>query len=163
LSVCFLNGGLIPGFHHPRPIQRLLASPLGPLVSRLLDEARFRRSFARVFGPRTPPSDQLLGECWELIRENGGHRIAHRLIRYMAERRQHRERWVEALGAARPAPCLIDGLLDPVSGSHMVAAFREAAPAARVVELPDVGHYPQLEAPVAVVEAHRAWVDPLLA
>lgn len=161
-SVCFLNGGLIPGAHHPRLIQRLLAGPLGPLVSRLLDESRFRRSFARVFGPRTQPSDELLGECWELVREQDGHRIAHRLIRYMAERREHRERWVGALGEARPATCLIDGLLDPVSGAHMVAAFRAVAPSARVVELPDVGHYPQLEVPARVVKAYRAWVDPLL-
>ena len=28
-SVCFLNGGLFPEAHHPRPIQKMLASPLG--------------------------------------------------------------------------------------------------------------------------------------
>jgi pimeloyl-ACP methyl ester carboxylesterase len=158
-SVCFLNGGLIPGFHHPRLIQRLLAGPLGPLVSRMLNEARFRSSFSKVFGPQTQPSDQLLAECWELIREQDGHRIAYRLIRYMEERRLRRERWVGALGVAAAPLCLIDGMLDPVSGAHMVAAFREAAPSARVVELAHVGHYPQLEDPPAVIGAHRTWID----
>ena len=31
-SVAFLNGGLFPETHRPRLIQRILASPLGPLV-----------------------------------------------------------------------------------------------------------------------------------
>jgi pimeloyl-ACP methyl ester carboxylesterase len=160
-SVCFLNGGLIPGRHHPRPIQRLLAGPLGPAVSRLLNESRFRKSFCRVFGPQTRPSDALLRESWELISEGGGHRIAHRLIRYMAERRAMRDRWVGILGTTPVPLCLIDGLLDPVSGSDTVAGFREAAPAAHVVELPEVGHYPQLEDPQAVTNAHRDWLESL--
>jgi len=50
-------------------------------------------------------------------------------------------------------------MLDPVSGARIVAAFREAAPRARVVELAHVGHYPQLEDPPAVIEAHRTWID----
>ena len=56
---------------------------------------------------------------------------------------------------------MIDGLLDPVSGSDTVAGFREAAPAAHVVELPEVGHYPQLEDPQAVTNAHRDWLESL--
>jgi pimeloyl-ACP methyl ester carboxylesterase len=48
---------------------------------------------------------------------------------------------------------LIDGMEDPISGAHMVARFRELVPAAAVVELPGVGHYPQIEAPTAVLEA----------
>ena len=160
-SVCFLNGGLIPGYHHPRPIQRLLAGPLGPLVSRLLNEARFRKSFSRVFGPRTQPSEALLRESWELVSEADGHRIAHRLIRYMAERRAMSDRWVGILGKTPVPLCLVDGLLDPVSGSDMVAGFRLAAPDAQVVELPGVGHYPQLEDPQAVTNAHRDWMRSL--
>ena len=34
-SVCFLNGGLFPETHRPLPIQKLLMSPIGPLVARL--------------------------------------------------------------------------------------------------------------------------------
>ena len=140
---------------------RLLAGPLGPLVSRLLTESRFRQSFSRVFGPETQPSEALLRESWELISEKGGHRIAHRLIRYMAERRAMRDRWVGILGATPVPLCLIDGLLDPVSGADTVAGFREAAPSAHVVELPGVGHYPQLEDPPVVTKAHHAWLQSL--
>jgi pimeloyl-ACP methyl ester carboxylesterase len=47
----------------------------------------------------------------------------------------------------------INGLLDPISGAHMVARYRELVPHPDVVELPDAGHYPQLEAPGAVLAA----------
>ena len=54
---------------------------------------------------------------------------------------------------------LIDGMEDPISGAHMVARFRELVPAAPVVELAGVGHYPQIEAPAAVLEAARRTFD----
>jgi pimeloyl-ACP methyl ester carboxylesterase len=47
----------------------------------------------------------------------------------------------------------INGLLDPISGAHMVVRYRELVPNPDVVELPDIGHYPQLEAPDAVLAA----------
>jgi len=45
------------------------------------------------------------------------------------------------------------GMLDPVSGAPMAARFKELVPNADVVELPDVGHYPQVEAPERVLAA----------
>jgi pimeloyl-ACP methyl ester carboxylesterase len=42
LSVTFLNGGLFPETHRPRPIQRVLASPLGFVVARLMIDRSFR-------------------------------------------------------------------------------------------------------------------------
>jgi len=48
---------------------------------------------------------------------------------------------------------LIDGPADPNSGSHMAARYREVIPAADVVMLDDdIGHWPQIEAPDAVLE-----------
>jgi pimeloyl-ACP methyl ester carboxylesterase len=76
-----------------------------------------------------------------------------KLIGYMAERREHRERWVGALCKTKVPVRLIDGLVDPISGAHMVARYRELVPNPDIVELPGVGHYPQLEAPDKVVTA----------
>ncbi len=157
-SVCFLNGGLFPEAHRPRPIQRLLAGPLGPLLARHLDARRFARSFAAVFGPHSAPSAELLADCWTLVAREDGHLLAPRLLGYLAERRVHRERWLDALRRS-PAPLrLVDGLADPVSGISLVARYRELIPRADVVELPEVGHYPQLEAPREVLAAaHAFW------
>jgi pimeloyl-ACP methyl ester carboxylesterase len=48
---------------------------------------------------------------------------------------------------------LVNGPDDPVSGAHMVARYRELIPAPDTVSLPGIGHYPQVEAPSAVLDA----------
>ncbi|MBI2382474.1 MAG: alpha/beta hydrolase [Gammaproteobacteria bacterium] len=152
-SCVFLNGGLFPEVHRARLVQKLLASPLGPLVARLMNERSFRRSFAAIFGPRTRPSREELREFWSLIAHNDGRLVFPKLIGYMAERRAHRERWVGVLQKTTVPLHLIDGPQDPVSGAHMVARYRELVPKPDVVVLPGIGHYPQVEDPAGVETA----------
>jgi pimeloyl-ACP methyl ester carboxylesterase len=162
-SVCFLNGGLFPEVHRARLTQKLLHSPLGPLLGRFMSERGFRRSLAAVFGPRTQPSAEELGTAWALMAHNDGPRIAHRLIRYIAERRVQRDRWVRALQYGDVPLRFINGTQDPVSGAHMAARYRALVPNPDVVLLEGIGHYPQLEAPERVRQAYFDFVTPLLA
>jgi pimeloyl-ACP methyl ester carboxylesterase len=161
-SVCFLNGGLFPEVHRPRFVQKLLASPVGALVGRLSSKRAFSSGMTAIFGPRTPPSRQVLDELWELLEHDDGRRVLHQLIGYMAERRAHRERWVGALVNATIPLRVVDGPVDPVSGAHMVARYRELVPHPDTVELPGIGHYPQLEDPDGVLRAFLAFHDRLL-
>jgi pimeloyl-ACP methyl ester carboxylesterase len=161
-SVCLLNGGLFPEAHRARLIQKLLLTPLGPLLSRLSSERRFRRSFVAIFGPQTRPSDEELKAAWSLVAHNDGWRIAHKLIRYIPERRQQRARWVGALQQTRVPLRLIDGPADPVSGAHMADRYRELVPNPDVVLLDGIGHYPQIEDPAGVLRAFLEFVSPLL-
>jgi len=158
-SVCFLNGGLFPETHRARTVQKLLASPIGPLVSRLTTKRQFARGISAVFGPRTQPSPREIDGFWQLITHGDGRHVFSSLIGYMAERRANRDRWVKAL---TDAPCpvqLINGSDDPVSGAHMVARYRELVQRRDdIVELPGIGHYPQVEAPEAVIEAYLAFL-----
>lgn len=159
LSLCLLNGGLFPETHRARYSQKLLHGPLGALVSRLMSRGTLERNLRAVFGPDTPPSAADLDAFWHLVTERGGKRIAHRLIRYIHDRRVHRERWVQALRAASVPIQLINGSLDPVSGPHMVARYRELVARHDIVELPRIGHYPQVEAPEEVLAHYRAFLD----
>jgi pimeloyl-ACP methyl ester carboxylesterase len=152
-SACLLNGGLFPETHRARFIQKLLASRAGPLVARCIDRRSFERSFAAIFGAATRPDAAALAEWWAIVSEGDGHLLAPRLLGYMEERRRMRARWVGALAGASVPIRLIDGLDDPVSGAHMVRRYRELVPAPDVVELAGIGHYPQCEAPRAVLEA----------
>lgn len=152
-SVCLLNGGIFPGAHRPRPIQRILAGPLGPIVTMFLNRRRVLDSLARVFGPDSRPSGQEMEAFWSLISYQEGHRIAWRILAYMKERRDNERRWVGALTGS-PVPLLfIDGLQDPISGRRATARWREDIGEESLVELEGIGHYPQLEAPERVLEA----------
>lgn len=153
-TLCFLNGGLFPEMHRARLIQKLLLSPLGPLVGRLSSKRTFDRSFSAVFGPDTQPSAEELDNYWRLVNERNGRHMFHNLIRYMSDRLEHRERWVGALRDAKIPVGLINGSLDPVSGAHLVKHYRKVVPREHfIAELPHVGHYPHVEDPEAVLEA----------
>lgn len=149
--VCLLNGGLFPETHRPVLAQKLLISPLGPLMARLFNFQRLTRTFANICA-RPLPDGELEG-YWALLEYNNGRAVLPGLIRYMEERRRHRERWVGALCRAGLPLRLINGIEDPVSGGHMVARYRSLIPEADVVSLQGVGHYPQTEAPDRVIEA----------
>lgn len=156
-SVVFLNGGLFPEAHRARLVQHALAGPLGPLLARFIGATQFARSFAALFGPETKPSPAELDETWQLVSHDGGARLAPKLLSYLEERRVHRARWVDALCRA-PCPLrLVVGTADPVSGASLVARYRDQVPSPDIVELARIGHYPQLEAPGAVVDACEAF------
>ena len=158
-SMCFLNGGLFPETHRPLPIQKLLMSPLGPLVGRMASRDKIAASMRRIFGAGTQPDEALLDDFWTLIAQGGGQRIMHRLIRYMRERRERRARWVGGLQSSTVPLKLIDGTADPISGAHMVARYRELVPAPDVTLLEGIGHYPQVEAPRQVLAAFEAFAE----
>ena len=152
-SLTLLNGGLFPETHHPVLMQKLLISPLGGLLVRLMNKNTLGKTLTQVFGPNTPPTQQDIDEFWQLISHKNGHRVMHRLIHYMVERKTYRERWVGALQQTTVPVRLIDGMLDPISGGHMVQRYKTLIPQPDVVCLNDVGHYPQVEAPEQVIEA----------
>lgn len=162
LSVGLLNGGLFPETHRARLIQKILNSPLGFLISRLMSEQKFHHSFSAVFGPDTQPTQDELKDFWRLLAFNQGSHRMHQLIRYINDRRQHRERWVDAVVKPKVPLRVINGSLDPVSGEHMVKRLLELAPDADVVRLPRIGHYPQVEDPAGVLEAYWSFLGPIL-
>ena len=154
-SAMFLNGGLFPEATRPLRIQRLLARPLGPWLVRFIGEARFRASLQRICA-RPWPAGELEAAWRELVRADG-RAVMPKLLGYIAERHRQRERWVGALQQATVPIALVNGLEDPISGRGIVARWRELLPGAPVVELPGVGHYPQIEAPAEVLAAWRAF------
>ena len=159
-QMVFLNGGIFPDQHRPRPIQKLGVSPFGFLVGLLMSRKSFGRSFSEVFGPDTQPSESELDEFWEFISHKGGNRITHKLLHYIADRRTHKARWEAALVSAQDRIGLINGALDPVSGKHAYDKWRKVVPDARHHLLPNVGHYPQVEAPHEVAAKALEWLTP---
>ncbi|WP_396586763.1 alpha/beta fold hydrolase [Bermanella sp. R86510] len=162
LSCCFLNGGLFPETHRAILTQKLLLSPLGPLVNKLAGYKQFCARFSSVFGEHTKPTEHELQIFWKLINEKDGKHIFHNLIKYMRDRKQHRERWVEVLQKSSIPLALINGSVDPVSGAHMVERYKQLNCRLDYLgELVNIGHYPQVEDPAAVVEHFYQFIDGL--
>jgi len=153
LSCCFLNGGLFPETHRAILTQKLLLSPIGFLVNKLAGYSKFCSNFSSVFGPNSKPTEQELKVFWAFIQFNDGKHIFHNLITYILDRRQHRERWVSALQQSSIPLAIINGSVDPVSGAHMVARYKELECRLDYLGvLPNIGHYPQVEDPAGVLQ-----------
>jgi pimeloyl-ACP methyl ester carboxylesterase len=133
-SVLLLNGSMVLDRASLTSSQKLLRSPVGPLVARLSNE-------------RTPEEGE---DQWALLAHGGGNRILHKLIHYLRERVTHAERWHGALRDWDGELELAWGMRDPVSTGAVLDAVRELRPAAPVTRFEELGHYPQLESPEAV-------------
>lgn len=159
LSLCFLNGGLFPEQHRASFTQKLLNNDFaGPIVSSLSSFSMFAGSFASVFGPNTQPTKSFLHDTYALLDISGGKLILPKLLKYMAERRANRDRWVGALTNSKCQIGLINGPADPISGRHAAQRYEELVPKPWVYMLEDhIGHYPHVEAPHSVLEGYRAF------
>ncbi|CAJ1498044.1 alpha/beta hydrolase [[Mycobacterium] kokjensenii] len=146
------NGSVILERASLRPIQKILRGPFGGLAARLTNRRSFERGFGRLFGADHPLTAEEAEAQWALLRHHGGNRIAHLICAYLDERVQYAQRWH---GAVRdwPKPLgFVWGLDDPVATTDVLDGLRELRPAADVVELPGLGHYPQIEDPQAFTD-----------
>ncbi|MFL5969560.1 MAG: alpha/beta fold hydrolase, partial [Gaiellaceae bacterium] len=131
----------------------LLASRVtGPLIAHAVTERVFRRSFVSVFSPQHPPGEAELRQHWQVLRRHDGARLSHRLSHYMGDRKRNATRWEAALEHERVPLHFIWGMADPRSGAHIAHEIRHRLPAAELVALGDVGHYPQIEVPELVAQ-----------
>lgn len=153
LSCTFLNGGLFPEKHQPILIQKLLLSPLGKWVAQLSSKKTFRKNMQKIFSPKHPPTEDFLSDSWSLFERNNGKRALPRLIRYMSERKTHRDRWVGAIQHTDIPIILINGSLDPISGRHAAVYYEKMIPNPQVIHLAELGHYPHVESPESVLDA----------
>ena len=151
-----LNGSMVQGAASPTLAQRLLRSPLGPVLSRLSSERFFRQQFGSIFSPAHPLTDEEAEDQWALICAGGGRTLSHRTIRYMEERLGHAERWHGAIRDWPKPLSLAWGMLDPVATEKVLDAVLELRPGAPLTRFEDLGHYPQIEDPGRVDRALQA-------
>ena len=157
LSVCYLNGGLFMSRVQRTRMQNILESPLGKIVQHFMNGKKFGKSFARIFGPDTQPTAEELDAFWQLIAYNKGNGVMHDVIQYMGERLRQEDRWTKHMAATDIPQRFICGMRDPVSGANIAQAYGERIPNPDIVELPEIGHYPQTEAPDDVLRAYEGF------
>lgn len=143
-SLALISSGPSPDALLPQPtlLRALISPPLGPLLWRVRSDVMLRRGVTAVCNRPVDVPDDLISEVRGIdyrtfravLRQNGA---------YIAERT------VPARLTALDVPVLVifgaaDRRWDPSSAHHY-----DTVPNARVEHLPDVGHFPMLEAPEA--------------
>lgn len=147
------NGSILLDRASPTVGQKLLRSRLGPLFARLTSQRSFRLQFGRIFSDAHPLSREEAADQWALLAHEGGHRIGHLLVNYMAERERFVDRWHGAVRDWPGALSLAWGLEDPVATPAVLDGLRALRPGVPVTELPGIGHYPQIERPDLIAGA----------
>ena len=133
----------------------MLDPELGPQISAGITEAALTAALAPTFADGFDPARDSAA-MWTTMSRDDGLQLLHLLIRYIVDRRDNEDRWVQALEMTDVPLNFVWGLRDPISGAHMAARIRERLPHAPLEALHDVGHWPPLEAPERTVAAIRA-------
>jgi pimeloyl-ACP methyl ester carboxylesterase len=141
------NGSVIIERASLRPSQKILRGPFGPILARLTNERGFLRGFAKLFSAAHPLSDEEAKAQWALLARDDGHRIMNLLCAYLNERVRFAPRWHGAVRDWDKPLGFLWATGDPVATTNVLAGLRELRPAAEVIELPGIGHYPQIEVP----------------
>lgn len=168
-SVTWLNGGLFNEAYRPRLMQKVMSrTPLGDILSPLQGSPLSRRVFEstldQMFGVNTKPSREMIEKFHQILDHNDGKRVLHKVGRFVTDRYTHRNRWVRAMRETSVPMRLIDGPSDPNSGRHMAQRYREIIPDPDVVMLADdIAHWPQIEAPDAVLAHFLEHIDRVVA
>lgn len=153
-AMILLNGGVCPEAYQPRLIQKLPITRLGSWIGPRISKRMFEKTIVQMYsGQDAAPTQYLLDDFWELLRYSQGQEAAHRVGVFWHERKALSSRLLGALLQSSMPLRLINGAADPNSGAHMVRAFLQHAPAADVVSLPTMGHWPQIQAPQQVLAA----------
>jgi pimeloyl-ACP methyl ester carboxylesterase len=151
-AVLLLNGSMVVELARLTVSQKLLRSRFGSVAAHLSNEPAFHAQMGRIFSRHHPLTAQESADQWSLITHGGGNRILDKLTLYLQERVRYAARWH---GALRHWPGHLElawGLEDPVCTRAVLNAVIELRPDVPVTELPDLGHYPQLEDADAVAE-----------
>ncbi|MFB8005670.1 alpha/beta fold hydrolase [Nocardia sp. NPDC056000] len=149
------NGSVILERASLRPIQQILRGPLGPIAARLANRPVFTREFAQLFSAQHPLTAQEAAAQWALLSSARGHRIAHLLTAYLDERVTYAERWHGAVRDWQGTLGFLWATGDPVATTAVLDGLRALRPGGAVIELPGLGHYPQIEDPAAYAAGAR--------
>lgn len=153
-QVVFLNGGVYAKQHRPQLIQRLLLLPmLGTYIASRMSSQSLKSGLRRVAGRPERWKDADAKLHFAAIVQNAGLSRLPSLLHYIADRKREGQKWEGAMEAASEKISFIWGAADPVSGLHVIEHVRSQIPTSKISSFPDVGHYPQWEAPGETIAA----------
>lgn len=158
-SVTFCNGSVHLELARPTLSQHVLASRLGPLFARLAGPSLFRWQLRRILGDPGSVPDTELDLMWEALNKDDGRLRLPQLASYLGERMRFWERWIGPLTRLDLPVHVLWGRRDPIALPAVAERLASEIPGARLTWLPELGHYPMVEAPERWAEAVLSFVD----
>jgi pimeloyl-ACP methyl ester carboxylesterase len=113
----------------------------------------FEKALNSIFRGKYKLSEDEVKELRQGVVRIGGQSVSHKLLHYIADRKENGDTWEAAMEKSAVPLVLVWGMQDPVSGKHMLDYAKTRLRTAQIIELPDVVHYPQVEAPELVAQA----------
>lgn len=157
-GLLLMNAGLVQGAYKPMLVQRVLRTPLvGDAAAFFMNEALFRLNFESLFVH--PPGDAFVEDAWAAITRRFGKQCYARTIRYMDEREEWNNWWLQALARSETPVELVWGMQDEISGPAVAHGALRRVLRARFTPLGQAGHYPQIEEPGRVAQRVLAFLD----
>jgi pimeloyl-ACP methyl ester carboxylesterase len=148
LGLTLCNGSVHLELARPALSQHVLRRRrLGPLFARLAGPRLFRWQLRRILGDPLSAPDGELDLMWEGVTLSDGRARLPQLACYLDERMRFWDRWIGALTRFDRPTHVLWGRRDPIALPAVAERLASEIPGARLTWLPDLGHYPMVEAP----------------
>jgi pimeloyl-ACP methyl ester carboxylesterase len=95
---------------------------------------------------------------WALMSYRQGKARLAQTISYIEERYRFSHRWIPPLTRLDIPVLILWGKKDPVAVAAIAEKLAQEIPTAKLQWLPQLGHYPQLEDPVAVADVFNLFL-----
>ncbi|MFT5165326.1 MAG: pimeloyl-ACP methyl ester carboxylesterase [Saprospiraceae bacterium] len=153
-SITLGNGSMLIEMSQLLITQKLLKHDFwGPILARLSNKAIFINSFKKLWADQSKINYEEFDVLWEMLNYNKGRKVLPRVTKYIEERKKFWHRWIGGLMQTDKHINLIWADKDPVAIVAMAYELQKKIPSNSLKILPDIGHYPMLEAPEIYAEA----------
>jgi haloalkane dehalogenase len=139
---------------------RLAGGALGRWLYKDLN-ASIKILMPSAYGDRKKLTPEIHRQYLEVFRDKAARvLVLHALARALNGSRDYYARlWTRSDALVGRPALIVWGMKDAAFKANFLKKWQERLPAARVVRLPDAGHWPHEEQPLAVVDALRDWLQ----
>ena len=155
LSATLGNGSMLIEMSQLLLSQKLLKHPFGgPKLAKLSSRAYFRYNMRKIWWDKSKFDVQEIDDLWDMLIAEGGRDALPKLTQYINDRYKFWHRWISGGLYQTDLPInLLWADKDPVAVIGMAHELHKNIPNNQLKILPNIGHYPMLEAPKTYANA----------
>lgn len=148
------NGSMLINMAQLLVTQKLLKhSFFGPIIANLSRKPILVNSFRKLWHDRSKINYKELDVLWEMLIFNNGRSVLPMISQYINERKKFWHRWIGGLEQTDKHINILWADKDPIAVIEMAYVLEDKIQSNTLSVLPNIGHYPMLEAPTAYANA----------